>query len=54
VGFGGEFGGSRAARADDTDVLACLGMETVGPSSLHAGSDRAAHTTALGTADAAK
>ena len=51
VGFGGEFGSNRAARADGTGV----GYGTVSREQLaRMERDLAAHTAALGTADAAK
>jgi hypothetical protein len=51
VGFGGEFGGSRAARADGAGLWAWNRRAEQLPRMER---DRAAHTTALGTADAAK
>ncbi len=51
MGFRGKFGGSRAARADGTDLWARHHrLEQL----ARMGRDLAAHTAALGTADAAK
>jgi hypothetical protein len=51
VGFGGEFGNSRAPRADGAGVWAWNRRSEQPPRMER---DFAAHTTALGTADAAK
>ncbi len=51
VGFGGECGGSRAARADGTHAWVC---DRRSKQLAHMERDWSAHTTALETADAAK
>jgi hypothetical protein len=51
VGFGGEFGGSRAARAHGTHARLC---DRRAEQLARTQRDLAARTTALGTADAAK
>ncbi len=51
MGFGGEFGGSRAARADSTHAWV---WDHRSEQLARTERDLAAHTTALGTADAAK